>query len=441
MNEQQPKVIITCFAGRKKNMEVLLRYVDKLYSQGDIHEFHIWNFTRNLKDEEWLMNNFKSAFYDSFTEPTLDMSESYIKTNSYDYVDTNMLIVKGNKKVIKFKGEHDAHILLTDAKTNKDVAEICLGGWGNTKSVIRHCKQGITTTCFEGQICSLHKSVGITLEFNDNNTINVYDNGTSKCILSLLINVNEHKDVSSLKLQVASWNKNNIWWFIEKSQKEDENTHNYVKLYTVHNKNKWLEYYNHYTTKRYPNNVIIKCDDDIVFIDTKEFAQFIRRRLENKTEILAFPSIVNNGVCAYHQQNNGVLPTYIDTFPYDTFCGKLWADGKVCQRLHEYFTNQYQEWLNKTYNIKDSVIKHPTGHRISINFFAILSKDLYVFQQIGNDDEHELTIRMTQDNNKQHYIDSHFTVSHLGFYKQRETGLDENHVLNLYTQLANVYLI
>jgi hypothetical protein len=444
MNEQRPKVIITCFAGRKKNMEVLLRYIDKLHSQGDVDEFHIWNFTRNLQDEEWLLNNFKDTFHDSFTEPLNNLTEKYIKTNSYNYVDTNMNIHKGNKKVIKFKAEHDAHILLTDTETNEEVAEICLGGWGNTKSVIRHFKQGTPVTCYDGQICSLHKSTDITIEFNNNNVINVFDNGNDKCILSLVINHKEHNEITSLKLNVASWSKNDIWWFIEKTQKEnkenEECTNNYIKLYTVYNKNKWLEYYKHYTKQRYPNNVIIKCDDDIVFIDTKEFASFIKRRLENKTDILAFPSIINNGVCAYHQQNNEVLPENIDKFPYDTLCGKLWANGKLCQKLHEYFTQQYQEWLNKTYNIKNSIIKHPIGDRISINFFAILSKDLDIFQQIGNDDEHELTIRITQDIKKHHYIDTHFTVSHLGFYKQRETGLDENHVLNLYTQLANVYL-
>jgi hypothetical protein len=50
----QDKVILTCFAGRRRNMEILLAYTDELHSRGLLEEVHIWNFSRNKRDSDWL---------------------------------------------------------------------------------------------------------------------------------------------------------------------------------------------------------------------------------------------------------------------------------------------------------------------------------------------------------------------------------------------------
>lgn len=41
----------TCFAGRKRNMDLLLVYTDRLYSMGLLDEMHIWDFSRDPKDK------------------------------------------------------------------------------------------------------------------------------------------------------------------------------------------------------------------------------------------------------------------------------------------------------------------------------------------------------------------------------------------------------
>jgi hypothetical protein len=120
----------------------------------------------------------------------------------------------------------------------------------------------------------------------------------------------------------------------------------------------------------------------------------------------------------------------------------LWQNGKLCQQLHEYFIDQAQAtWLPKTREITPAIRSHPCGDRISINFFAIRSEDLDMYQKVGGtDDEASITITLPRQLQRKHGIDMAFTVGHLGFYKQRETGLNEAAVLKKYNELADTFL-
>lgn len=406
----QPKVIITCFAGRQRNLEIMLKHIEKLYNSGSMYEFHMWNFTRNADDELWINTTFPGAR--SNTNEQLEIA-------SYSYIPTAHTIrCDGGQVPIRFKGAHDAHIGLFD-DTDTCVAEVCLGGWGNSMSVIRKTEQGDNVETFAGLICNPFEFVEVVLQI-ENGILKVVHN--HKIILKLPL---ESRD-SPLKIKVAAWEAN-VTWDLRAAPDPS-----YVKVFNVANKQSWLEYYSHYTPERYPNHVIIKCDDDVVFIDTETFDAFIERRIQNTDGLLAFPSIINNGVCAYHQQQLGIIPETLDTFPYDTLNGKLWENGLLCQRLHEYFLDNTDEWLQKARTMTVDKILHPIGDRISINFFAILSQDLHYFQEIGSDDEFELSINLAKKTQRHHYIDTHFTVSHLAFHRQRETGLDEALMLSRY---------
>ena len=64
------KVIFTIFAGRKRYMEILLRYVDKLLINNIITEVHIWNFTRNKEDNEYIIKLCRDTKYKYLKPPT-----------------------------------------------------------------------------------------------------------------------------------------------------------------------------------------------------------------------------------------------------------------------------------------------------------------------------------------------------------------------------------
>ena len=88
-------------------------------------------------------------------------------------------------------------------------------------------------------------------------------------------------------------------------------------------------YYYHYCDPKYENDIIIKCDDDIVFIDILKLPNFINFIRLNDFD-LVFPNTINNGVSAFIQQNKyNLIPKEIMTLEYPLhnniygMCGSL----------------------------------------------------------------------------------------------------------------------
>ena len=46
------------FAGRKSNIQILHKYIEILLNENIINEYHIFDFTRNLKDKENLLSEY-----------------------------------------------------------------------------------------------------------------------------------------------------------------------------------------------------------------------------------------------------------------------------------------------------------------------------------------------------------------------------------------------
>ena len=220
-------------------------------------------------------------------------------------------------------------------------------------------------------------------------------------------------------------------------------------IFQVANKKSWREYYEYYTMNSFPNHIIIKSDDDIVYIDIESFGQFIEKRKKDTKSILLFPNIVNNGVCVFLQQENGLLkfndaefPTSDPLFPkfsHETYKGKLWSDGGLCESLHRYFIENHDEWIGKCREFNKPVAIEP-GERISINFFAVMSEDLYSYKALSTkkhcDDERFLTEDVTKKMNIGNSIDMGMTVAHLSFYSQKRS-MDEEKLLKMYNELAD----
>jgi hypothetical protein len=216
----------------------------------------------------------------------------------------------------------------------------------------------------------------------------------------------------------------------------------------VNNKSSWSEYYAYYYDLRDTWNaldVLIKLDDDIVFIDVNAFPGFVDFRRRNHDCVLAFPSIINNDACAVYQFMYGLHP--FDNIAkigrtYDDDDAPLWKDGHIAFSLHEHFVQNMDDLCWTSMNIHDRKIIHMMGLRFSINFFAVLGQDLYVFKQLAEsydflDDELNLTVDLCRAEKTQHYVDMHMLVAHAWFNWQRESGVDESRLLDMYTQLAD----
>ena len=207
------------------------------------------------------------------------------------------------------------------------------------------------------------------------------------------------------------------------------------KVFQVQDKKSWKEYYTYYANINYPDpdTVLIKCDDDIMFIDVDQFQSYIDKRRANPQNFLAFASIVNNRVPCIIQHRFGLWPET----PFEEI-DNLHFSGTICAQLHDYFIKNSDRFLEKARSISTSkCVIQPSPHAlVNINFFAILAKDLYLFEYGWESDEYDLSQRIPVFINRQNYIDPNFVVCHMGFTKQRDLGFDESNALKGYSELS-----
>jgi len=433
---------MTCFAGRQSCMSLLMKYVEDLIANGHIHEFHAWNFAKDPKDEVWLKQRFTEQLFPN---------KSIIKqTTGYSYVPSGFFLTKHQRSFsVKVKCTSDAYILLKSPLSDEMEYEILLGGWGNRASVIRQGKQGKDLNHLLYPVFKPNNEyVNVLITFTDKN-IEVFLQDSKQTFMAPHNITVSSWNTLFLEVHLASWEDSTATWSFKDSyafseefqfekykQYQTSQPDTRLKLFHPADKKQWSEYYGHYTRTRYPEHVIIKCDDDIVFIDPQTFPKYIEKRVKDDTHILMFPSIINNEICAYYQQQRGIIPEHIVNIGYEPLgFGPMWKDGIKTQRLHEFFLNHTSQVLQKSKCTSPRIQDIIVNDRISINFFAIKSKDLHAFQLIGRDDEHDLTQWIPGALGKSHCINLECVVSHLAYFKQKETGLDANKLIEEYSKL------
>ena len=205
---------------------------------------------------------------------------------------------------------------------------------------------------------------------------------------------------------------------------------------------KWKSYYDHYYNALDDKTILIKCDDDVVSLDTDNFTKFLDFRIDNPHYFLVFPNIVNNGVAAYFQQNeHGVIPKDLMDLemPAGGHGGSLWSSLELCRKLHEFFLKNPSKFKYDGYHEID------TGTRFSINVFAVLNSHVKMgFKDVSPDDEQYLTVDVTKKFNIKNAIYNGMYASHFSFNEQDKQG-DMMDLLGpykaLYYSKANTFIL
>jgi hypothetical protein len=392
--------IISIFSGRKPNIEILKKYLTKALELKIIDEVHFWNNTRNSDDEEYLK--------------TISNLKRTSSTGQGNYILITP-IISNNSFELNVQASNDIHIKLT----NLDIEyEIVLGGWNNTKSVIRENNKEICNL-IQNNVADKNNN-NIFKFIIDNNILNIIKNNEilicqrieDNFIIKNIYFKTGYNSVGDLTYNTT---QNKCFYFMDTCEKN------------------WKNYYNYYNDKRFENDIIIKCDDDIVFIDLYKLPKFIDF-IKNNDYDLAFANTINNGVSAYFQQNKyNLIPKEIMDLEYPNggLCGSLWESGKKAENLHTYFVENYKKFLDYEYN--NEII--PINTRFSINFFGYKGKNWHKIKDCYVDDEYNLTVDYVYNRQFNNILYSDFYVSHLSFYKQNETGINLNKLIDKYNEL------
>ena len=260
-----PKTILTIFAGRERNINILKRYLSKALELKILDEVHYWNYTRKDSDEEYMksisnikrtssgvkISNVSRAFLMKHNPAGLKFLEP--SPTKYTEIFTNII---NNSFNFDVKAPFGVNIKVSN---DDNSYEIILGGNRNNNSYVKNNNNELI---FETpNVLDEDNKVNFRFEVN-NNFLTVYRNNTY--LFKFEVN---NFDIKRIFVKTEQGSVGDFTYEIIKN-------HGYY-LMDVCQKKPWFNYYHHYCKPEYKDDIIIKCDDDIVYMDLTKLQEFI----------------------------------------------------------------------------------------------------------------------------------------------------------------------
>ena len=406
------KIIVSIFAGRKKHLEILMVYLKYLLYHNKISEIHLWQFSNNKKDNEYL----KSI-------------SNLHKTNGnfMDYAEIYPEIINNNTFEIKIKMKNNGSCILINDKY-EIIFNIDNANYTNVTLNINnnYYSESNNTMCKET------KFVKYIFKIIDNKLI---IKGKNNFEIKQAI---DEKYFNSIKIKSLS-NSETFWDYKEVKNKN-------IKLYdTIHRaRGGWYEMFKYYLD--YDFDILLKMDDDIVYLDIERFDEFINYiKLFEKN--ITFPNMVNHAISLFYNNKYDLVPDSLikekyqkKNSPMDIF--NYYTDGNEGIKIHEYFLNNIDKF---THNNLNPVVLN--GFRPSICAFGITKESFIkvyaprtIWPKSGESYNYLFDDERYSDGLLNNYLYPRFICIHYAFGPQRAHGLGDQ-FLEKYKNLSNKYII
>jgi hypothetical protein len=405
---------MTTFAGRRDRMALLLRGVRAAMAAGVIDEWHVWDFARTPEDRAWLTGEFPQLAY-------LPDKLVYRPVGGFE------ADASGARRFeMGVRAGSDLHIRLMPAGGPGADYEIVLGGWGNARSALRVFDPGaaagreVLNLATPG-LLARRVTKRVTLTHEDGALLVALD---GRAVLRHEVALGEGAAVYAC---TGFGSDGELFLGGDRARREF--------LFAAKNDgaHPFGEFYQYYADRidDYADAVFLKADDDILFIDQARLADFIRYRIAAPNYVLLSANVINNGVCAYFQQREGLIPAALMDLelPPGGFCGRLWSNPDWAAALHDLFLSDPARFTGHEFGTP--VIEW--DQRLSINFIAWMGRD---FAEMGcrhEDDERALSVEIPARLGRVNAIYAPFFVSHLSFYAQ-DAGMDVTGIIGKYAE-------
>jgi hypothetical protein len=443
------RVVATAFVGRRDRSWLLVEYLQELVRRGLVSEVHFWDFTRNAEDKEWLSR---------LHAPLLVTPNQQYYTGQVRVDQHPKCQLEPHRSFLPLRyrvsARTDVHLKI-HMRSGKEY-EFILGAIENQVSFFR--KMGAPDSEWQTNMWMYIRTpepAFMNVQFAFNGThghVEMYtdDEDWFSFALSMPhdiirdanqwliafpdINAPDGKEELEFVEFSTGFHSSGTWQMQSLCDEPLTPADNPFRMaYPKPSDYQWwTEYYRHYNAHRntlYDKTVLLKMDDDTIWIDVNRFKEFIDYRITHPDPFLIFPNIINNGVAAYFQQSKqGVIPVQEVgemELPPGGFQGSLWADKSKSYRLHRYFLSKPERFTASSdpeelcYDIEPSL-------RFSINFFAIIPQHVHFYSWIlyHSDDEWELTVGITQRFGMHKCLYPHMTTAHMAFYVQGDDQQD-----------------
>lgn len=178
-----------------------------------------------------------------------------------------------------------------------------------------------------------------------------------------------------------------------------------------------------------PNCLFIKIDDDVVFLERGLINKVREFRLKNPDPPVVYVNTINNGICAYLQQNNG--NGLLQNFPKLELKAdnQLWRSGELAYKLQKEFREDLNKLRHEKWYVKSQLIKG----RFSINCISWTTESIPNIKEcVGNEDEEWLTVDLPKILGKENILFGETVCQHFAYFPQRyiQNGLYLDSKLN-----------
>jgi len=204
-------------------------------------------------------------------------------------------------------------------------------------------------------------------------------------------------------------------------------------------KTNWNPFYKYVYNNSNDNDIIIKCDDDILFIDIYSLKNAIEDRFKDRDSFLHHSNCMNNGVCAYFQKDCFIkIKDILNIYPLGGILGILFEKPEIAHAIH---CNFIENLLNDINNLNKYIIKDEfINSRISINFIILNGSDAKYLNEVGIHDEYEISSFIPEKLLRANKIKGDFITSHLSYNSQESFILTKSKIVENYNKIADIYI-
>jgi hypothetical protein len=122
------------------------------------------------------------------------------------------------------------------------------------------------------------------------------------------------------------------------------------------------------------DTIYIKFDDDMCFFEKDAVKNLIEYRIANQRPLFVFGNIVNNAVCSYFFQQEGIIPSGWGRVEYNCLDDTGWQNPQFAGKLHEMFLKDIKSENLERWKIHNVVMDD--FRRFSINVMCWFGRDL-----------------------------------------------------------------
>lgn len=389
--------ILTVFAGRKPNLEILMGYAQ----QAPVDEIHLWNFARLDSDSAYLRQSLAQGF-------------GRTSSASLEYLPIHKAQTTEEEVEVKVSAAHDAHIQLSRGGV---CFEVILGGWGGHRSAIRWMGEERGSAHTPN---ILHQEVWGTfgIRWTKEGQVRVFRKGSSvdpllDCVVCGFVPAGVIQPGERIRLAVSTGHGAVGRWRFEG-----------VRVYVMEpcDPKVWRDYYDEYARAEYASSVIVKCDDDIVFMDVARMGAYLDAAEASQPNEILYANVINNNTIAYLQQNVfGTLPRELGMID-PRADGRLWQSAEMAEAVHRFFLIHHKRLCAE---VPDKPTHSLREFYTSINFLAmhgtVFVRLLAWLKRPVTDDEREINMAV-QFGQLLATLYRPFYVSHLSYFKQLQSG-------------------